>query len=108
MTTKPVTLHGTDLPAGSRVLMIFASGNRDPREFERADELILDRDGSRNLAFGEGVHFCLGMPLAKLEARVGMAELVSGVGDFSLSGEPVRYPSHVIRGYESIPVTLGS
>ena len=106
VTTKPVTLHGFDLPVGSRVLMIFASGNRDPREFERADELVLDRDGSRNLAFGEGVHFCLGMPLAKLEARVGMTELVGGVGEFSLAGEPVRYPSHVIRGYESIPVSL--
>jgi cytochrome P450 len=106
VTTRPVTLHGTDLPVGSRVLMIFASGNRDPREFERADELMLDRDGSRNLAFGEGVHFCLGMPLAKLEARAGIAALVAALPNFTLDGEPKRYPSHVIRGYESIPVRI--
>ena len=108
VTTKEVDIHGTTLPVGSRVLMIFASGNRDPREYDRADELILTRDGSRNLAFGEGIHFCIGMPLARLEAKVGIAELLSGMNTFHLDGDPARYPSHVIRGYESIPVRLGS
>lgn len=106
VTTRDVEIHGTRIPAGSRVLMIFASGNRDPREFDRADELVLDRDGSRNLAFGEGVHFCLGMPLARLETRVGIRALLDGLPSFRSAGPPRRYPSHVIRGYESIPVTL--
>ncbi len=106
VTTRPVTLHGVDLPVGSRVLTLFASANRDPREFERADELVLDRDGSRNLAFGEGIHFCLGMPLARLEARVGITELLTRHPVISLAGEPTRYPSHVIRGYEGLPVRL--
>lgn len=106
VTTKEVDIHGISLPEGSRVLMIFASGNRDPREYERADQLILNRDGSRNLAFGEGIHFCVGMPLARLEATVGIAELLAGVGQFTLAGEPRRYPSHVIRGFESIPVSV--
>ena len=106
VTTRPVTLHGTTLPAGERVLMIFASANRDPRQFDRPDELILDRDGGRNMAFGEGVHFCLGMPLARLEARVGITELLRAMPDFVSDGAPVRYPSHVIRGFESIPVRV--
>ena len=106
VTTREVEIHGTTLPEGSRVLMIFASGNRDPREYDRADQLVLTRDGSRNLAFGEGIHFCIGMPLARLEAKVGIAELLAGVELFELDGDLLRYPSHVIRGYESIPVKV--
>jgi len=106
VTTRETEIHGVTLPVGSRVLMIFASANRDPREFDNADRLILTRDGSRNLAFGEGVHFCLGMPLARLEARAGMAELISAMPDFGLAGQPHRYPSHVIRGYENLLVTV--
>ena len=107
VTTREVEIHGTTLPEGSRVLMLFASGNRDPREYERADQLVLTRDGSRNLAFGEGIHFCIGMPLARLEAKVGIAELIAGTDNFELDGDLLRYPSHVIRGYESIPVKIG-
>ncbi|MDP7382593.1 MAG: cytochrome P450, partial [Acidimicrobiales bacterium] len=108
VTTKPVSLHGVQLETGSRVLMIFASANRDPREFDRPDELILDRDGSRNLAFGEGIHFCIGMPLAKLEARVGMRQLLRTLPTFEMNGEPTRYPSHVIRGYQNVPIRWAS
>ncbi len=104
VTTRPVMLHNQELPAGSRVLVIFASANRDHREFERADELVLDRDGSRNLSFGEGVHFCLGMPLARLEAKAGLTELLRADPHLSIDGPCERYPSHVIRGYSSIPV----
>lgn len=106
VTTRDTTIHGQDLPKGARVLMIFASANRDPREFDRADRLVLSRDGSRNLAFGEGVHFCLGMPLARLEARAGIGELLAAVPGFESAGPPRRYPSHVIRGYDSIPVSM--
>jgi cytochrome P450 len=106
VTTQPVSMHGVDLPTGSRVLTIFASANRDPREFDHADELRFDRDGSRNLAFGEGVHFCLGMSLARLETRVGISALLQRYPELTLAGSPTRYQSHVIRGYESIPVKL--
>jgi cytochrome P450 len=106
VTTREVTLHGITLPRDSRVLMIFASGNRDPRVFDNPDELVLSRDGSRNLAFGEGIHFCVGMPLARLETRVGIGELLSALPNFELIGRPVRYPSHVIRGFESIPTVI--
>lgn len=106
VTTKPVTLHGTELPVGSRVLTIFASANRDPRVFDRPDELVLDRDGERTMAFGEGVHFCLGMPLARVEARVGMSALLQRFPQIRSAGPTIRYRSRVIRGFEHIPVTL--
>ena len=107
VTTRPVTLHGTELPPGSRVLVLFASANRDPRAFDRPDERILDRQESRHMSFGEGVHFCLGRPLARLETRVGMTALMRRIPAFTAAGAPARYPSHVIRGFESIPVTIG-
>jgi len=106
VTTRDVEIHGQTVQKGSRVLMIFASANRDPREFESPDQLILTRDGSRNLAFGEGVHFCLGMPLARLEAKAGISELLKATPDFEMIGTPQRYQSHVIRGYESLPVVV--
>lgn len=108
VTTRPVALHGTELPAGSRVLVLFASANRDPRAFDRPDERILTRQDSRHMSFGEGVHFCLGRPLARLETRVGITALLQRVPTFAVAGPPVRYPSHVIRGFESVPVTLGA
>lgn len=106
VTTRDLSMHGINLPAGSRVMTIFASANRDPREFDRADELVFDRDGVKSLAFGAGIHFCLGMPLARLEARVGMTALLQRHPNMSLAGQPTRYPSHVIRGFENIPVNL--
>jgi unspecific monooxygenase len=107
VTTKPVEIHGTLLPEGSRVLVLFASANRDPRAFDRPDERLLDRQETRHMSFGEGVHFCLGRPLARLETRIGMTTLLRRIPSFTAAGPPVRYPSHVIRGFESVPVTLG-
>ena len=106
VTTRPVEVHGTLLDEGSRVLVLFASANRDPRAFDRPDERLLDRQETRHMSFGEGVHFCVGRPLARLETRIGMTTLLRRVGDFSSAGPPIRYPSHVIRGFESVPVTL--
>jgi cytochrome P450 len=106
VTTRDVEIHGHTVEKGSRVLMIFASANRDPREFDSPDQLILTRDGSRNLAFGEGVHFCLGMPLARLEAKAAVSELLESIPDFEMSGTPQRYQSHVIRGYQNLPVSV--
>ena len=107
VTTRPVEVHGTLLPEGSRVLVLFASANRDPRAFDRPDERLLDRQETRHMSFGEGVHFCLGRPLARLETRIGMTTLLRRIPSFTAAGPPVRYPSHVIRGFESVPVTLG-
>lgn len=102
--TVDVEIHDVLIPAGSRVLMLYASANRDPDVFPDPDVIDLDRDGSRNLAFGEGIHFCLGMPLAKLETRIGLGELFARYPRITATREPRRYPSHIIRGFDSIPV----
>jgi cytochrome P450 len=74
--TRDVNLHGTRIPAGARVLLLIGAANRDPRVFERPDVLDLTRAPFRNLAFGDGIHHCIGAPLARLEGRVALDELL--------------------------------
>ena len=77
-TTEPVTLHGVEIPAGTKVMMLFGSGNRDEREFgPTADQLDLRRESKRHLAFSTGAHFCIGSHFARLQARVAFEELLS-------------------------------
>lgn len=63
--TRDVVLHGSTVPAGSRVTLIYGSANRDERQFDRPDDLQLDRDVRRHFAFGGGLHMCVGAPLAR-------------------------------------------
>lgn len=69
-------IAGQDVPAGATVLLMLASANRDERQFQDPDVFDMRRDGKGNLAFGYGIHFCIGMGLAKLEARLTIAEMV--------------------------------
>jgi cytochrome P450 len=71
-TMRDVELSGVTIPAGDRVLALLASANRDEDAFERADQFLVDRDPNRHVAFGMGIHFCLGAPLARLEANIAM------------------------------------
>ncbi|WP_205718149.1 cytochrome P450 [Actinomadura soli] len=74
-TTRPVTLHGTQIPAGEKVMMLFGAANRDEREFgPSANDLDITREIPRHLGFSSGVHFCIGSHLAKLQARVALEE----------------------------------
>jgi cytochrome P450 len=72
---KDTTLGGVDIPAGATVMMFWGAGNRDPAEFENPDEIVLDRP-RRHLTFGRGIHFCVGAPLARLEARIVLTTLL--------------------------------
>ena len=76
VTRTPIELHGTTIPEGERVLLLVGSANRDESVFPDADRYDLDRDTSRLVSFGSGRHFCMGAPLARLEARVALGELV--------------------------------
>jgi cytochrome P450 len=78
VTTRPVELGGRKLAAGERLTLIWASANRDEAVFGDPDEFRLDRDPAENLLWGAGVHVCPGAPLAKLELRVIMEELLAG------------------------------
>jgi cytochrome P450 len=82
----PTTIAGTEIPAGSTVMVLPAAANRDPREFESPDELRLDRTNVRqHIAFGHGIHTCAGAPLARAEAVVSLQRLLDRTEDIRIS-----------------------
>jgi len=91
--TRDVTLHGTTIPAGSRVAMVIGAANHDDRRYDNPHTYDALRPSVRHLGFGEGMHGCLGNPLARLEARVALEVALPRLGEFRLAGTPVRYPS---------------
>ena len=108
-TTRSVELHGTTVPAGAQVALVFGSANRDPREFVHPDRLDIDRRPERHLAFGHGIHYCLGAALARLEARVAFEELLARAPDWTVGpGTPERIRSGQIRGCRSLPIEFGA
>lgn len=87
-TTRDVELGGQTIPTGSRVLVFLASANRDETVFERPDEFRLDRGQNRHVAFGMGIHYCVGAPLARLEAEIALGELLPSIGGVTI--EPAQ------------------
>lgn len=103
-TTKPIELHGRPLPSGARVLLLYGAANRDPRRYDNPDLLDLGRPVLRHLAFGNGIHHCLGAPLARQEARVALTTLLARVPDYVISAPVVRNTNMVsTRGVVSLP-----
>ncbi|WP_433477510.1 cytochrome P450 [Spirillospora sp. CA-142024] len=106
-TTRPVTVRGTEIPEGEKVMMLFGSANRDEREFGRsAGELDVTREIPRHLGFSSGVHFCIGSHLAKLQARVAFEELLGahpGIGVDLPNARRISSP--FTRGWVSLPAT---
>lgn len=103
--TREVTLGGETIEAGDRVVVWLGSANRDERQFDDADAFVPDRSPGQHLAFGHGTHYCLGAPLARLEARVALEELFDRFDGLSLAEatlRPVR--SSFVHGVESLPV----
>ncbi|WP_082538305.1 cytochrome P450 [Pseudonocardia sp. EC080610-09] len=92
-TAREVTLHDVTLPAGSRVVLVPGAANRDDRRFPDPDRFDITRPPGRHVGFGEGVHGCLGAPLARLEARIALEEALPLLGNFALDGEPRFYAS---------------
>jgi cytochrome P450 len=103
---RAVELHGQAIPAGQLVLAMIGSANRDPQQFPEASQFDIGRDLNPHLAFGHGPHFCLGAPLARLETRIALTELLERVKGFRLaSDEPwePRRGSHVL-GPTRLPI----
>ena len=90
---RDVTLHGVTMPARSRVVLVTGAANRDERQFPDPDRFDVMRGVVRHVGFGEGVHGCLGAPLARLEAKVVLQEALPVLGEYELDGDPVFYPS---------------
>ena len=88
---REVTLHGVTIPAGGRVVLVYGAANRDERRFADPDRFDVTRGRFRHLGFGEGMHGCLGAPLARLEAKVALEEALPVLGDYTIAGPPERY-----------------
>ena len=94
----------TRVPQGDSILLLVAAANRDPDTFDRPDVFDPDREGLRHLSFSKGPHFCLGAPLARLEARIALIELARRFPDIRLAGEAVYKPNVTLRGLASLPL----
>jgi cytochrome P450 len=111
MRTVPAdtSLGGIDIPAGATVLLLWAAGNRDEREFENPDQVDLNRRvPRRHVAFGRGIHHCVGAPLARIEARNVITVLLDCTSNISLDSEhPPRWvDSFLVRRHQELPVRL--
>jgi cytochrome P450 len=99
------TLGGTDIEAGSTALLLFAAGNRDPAQFDEPDRVDLTRESpKRHLAFGHGIHFCVGAALARIEARAVLTELLEQTRNFTLDPDhaPQWVDSLLVRRHEQL------
>jgi cytochrome P450 len=105
-TTHDVQIHDRTIPEGARVLLLQGSANRDPRQFERADVLDFHRPRQQHLGFGDGVHFCIGAPLARLWAATAITELLRHAPEYALDGPAVRTASSMGYGLDTLPVRL--
>ncbi len=107
--TEAIEIGEARIGRGEPVVVALSSANRDPSRFADPDRLDLGRDGSGQLAFGHGIHYCLGAPLARLEAEIAFGALLERFGSMTLAVPPgsLRWrPSTLIHGLESLPVRL--
>jgi cytochrome P450 len=107
---EDVEYAGVSIPAGSVVVLSLAAANRDPRRFADAEDLRVDREPGGHLAFGHGLHHCLGAQLARIEGQVGIGRLVARRPGIALAVDPaelVYRQSTLVRGLKTLPVELG-
>jgi len=103
--TVDTELGGVKIEKGQKIAALIGSANRDSAVFESADEMDLTRDPNPHIGFGAGIHFCLGAPLARLEMSVSLPALWEKYPNMQLAGNPVRRPTFVLRGYESVSIS---
>jgi cytochrome P450 len=107
LVNEDMEYEGCPMKAGDRILMAFPAANRDPEHFERPDEVIIDRQHNRHVAFGAGIHRCVGSNLARMEMRVAIEEFIARVPDFTLRDDAeVTWAGGQVRGPRTIPVRI--
>lgn len=108
-TTTDVDIDGTTIPAGRKVMLLYAAANRDPREFgDDAEQLRIDRRPAQILTFSYGAHHCLGASAARLMGRVVLEELLGRCPEFAVDGDAATFaPGNFVRWYRSLPFTPG-
>ena len=106
-TADAVEMHGTVIPAGSKVLLLTGSAGRDERRWPDADRFDIHRDIGSHLSFGFGIHFCLGAALARLEARIALEEVLRRFPEWRVDQDrAVRLHTSTVRGWKSVPVSV--
>jgi len=103
---EEMTIGGVTVPKGDTMMLLLAAAQRDPSAFGQPDTFDPSRDDLRHLAFGHGVHFCLGAPLARLEARVALTAVTRRYPRATLAAEPPYKPNVTLRGMASLPLAL--
>ncbi len=107
ITTEPVEIAGRRIEAGQMLSAVIGAANRDPDQFTNPDQFDITRDPNRHLAFGFGIHFCLGAPLARLEARVAFARLFEQMPNLRLVNDEADWePNTRVRGLRSLPIAF--
>ncbi len=105
--TKDVEWKGCPMHEGDKVLMNFPAANRDPEHFERADEVLIDRELNRHVAFGSGIHRCAGSNLARMEVRVAIEEWIAQIPSFKMKeGAEMLWAGGQVRGPRILPVVF--
>ena len=105
-TNAPVVVGDQEIPSLATVVLLYGSANRDETRFDDAEQPRLDRGGIRHLAFGHGLHACIGAPLARAEAEIALTAVLSRLGDYSVSGDIARLEKRLLRGLVSLPVSF--
>jgi cytochrome P450 len=104
-TTRDVELHGTTIPAASKVLLLTGSAGRDERKYPDADRFDVHRRFDHHVSFGYGIHFCLGAALARMEGRIGLEEVLARHPAWEVDHDrAVRLHTSTVRGWVSVPV----
>ena len=107
LATHDTMLGDREVKAGDRVLLPFPAANRDPEVFDRPEEVVIDREVNRHVAFGAGIHRCLGSNLARLEMQVAIEEMLTMIPEFELEDpEAVTWAGGQVRGPRHLPVTF--
>jgi cytochrome P450 len=101
-----VTIEDVSVPEGAPVVVLLGAANRDPRRHDRPDELDIRRQGWPSLAFGFGMHNCIGMFLARTEATQATEAILDRIPDYRLAGD-INYSGFIVRGPAAVPIALG-
>jgi hypothetical protein len=105
--TEEILLHGQTIRPGERVFAMLNAANRDPRQFVNPETLDVARKENRHLAFGQGIHFCIGAPLARMEAKLAIMAILQRCPNLALQSMPLNWSnSLVLRGVRSLPVSF--
>ena len=105
---EEVTIGGHLIPKGGSITVLLGAANRDPRLFDRPNELLVDRESPRSLSFGHGIHHCIGAALARMETRVALTALLERYPDYGVDRDGVRWKRSItLRGPSVLPITLG-